>query len=218
MLLKLIAPVLLNLYAHVSQSSRCSHFFTCRFTAHEEAEDAGRLHRFDRYECCSHRHCCRSYCLSIVRISFIYVIMIAGVLTATIRWRDRGKEPEALPPPPYQQGDWVPEEVHVHAVEPPMTAVTPPTPKRKPKQGLAVGRHSISSRHRKTRSKVQALPFTPPRSSSPGRTQFQPQPEFNFQNTGEEQGEIEEQVKLTFVFCAVPIANDLLRWTGWVEN
>ena len=29
------------------------------------------------------------------------------------RWRDRGKNPEPLPPPPYEQGGWVPPEVRI---------------------------------------------------------------------------------------------------------
>lgn len=29
-------------------------------------------------------------------------------LTVYRLWRNRGKQPEALPPPPYEQGEWVP--------------------------------------------------------------------------------------------------------------
>ncbi|EIN09434.1 hypothetical protein PUNSTDRAFT_142996 [Punctularia strigosozonata HHB-11173 SS5] len=112
-------------------------------------------------------------------------------LTVYRLWRDRGKEPEALPPPPYQQGDWIPAEA---PPEPPTTTVTPPTPKRKPKQALTVGRHATSSRHRKSRSKVHAMPFTPPRSSSPSKTQFQTRHEIEPAPAGEDPSELEDQM------------------------
>ena len=32
------------------------------------------------------------------------------------RWRDRGKNPEPLPPPPYEQGGWVPPEVCIQTL------------------------------------------------------------------------------------------------------
>ncbi|KAJ2965935.1 hypothetical protein NUW54_g13950 [Trametes sanguinea] len=39
-------------------------------------------------------------------------------LTVYRLWRDRGKHPEPLPPPPYEQGGWVPPEVSTSSIHP----------------------------------------------------------------------------------------------------
>ncbi|KAI0369749.1 hypothetical protein BV20DRAFT_333739 [Pilatotrama ljubarskyi] len=70
-------------------------------------------------------------------------------LTVYRLWRDRGKNPEPLPPPPYEQGGWVPPE------ETPKVAVTAPTTPRSRKIRHVAGRRTIP-RHRKTHSRTQA--------------------------------------------------------------
>ncbi|EGN95101.1 hypothetical protein SERLA73DRAFT_143163 [Serpula lacrymans var. lacrymans S7.3] len=90
-------------------------------------------------------------------------------LTVYRLWRDRGKESEQLPPPPpYQQGDWVPP----HEIQ-----VTPPTPKSRKTRHTPASAKRPTIRHRKTRTRTHAI--TPPRSSSPALVP-PPQPEFDF--------------------------------------
>ncbi|KAK7687745.1 hypothetical protein QCA50_008963 [Cerrena zonata] len=94
-------------------------------------------------------------------------------LTVYRLWRNRGKQPQALPPPPYEQGEWVPtpepfsrEETPV-LVPIPETKVTPATPRSK-KPRYVAGRRTVP-RHRKTPSKSQMYSHTPPRNLSPPR-------------------------------------------------
>ncbi|KAF8889260.1 hypothetical protein BD779DRAFT_1520648 [Infundibulicybe gibba] len=93
-------------------------------------------------------------------------------LTVYRLWRDRGKEPERLPPPPpYQQGEWIPEQ--------PLAIQAPPTtPRRKTRHTISSASKRTTTIHRKPRPKTQT--YSPPaRGTSP--TLFPPtQPEFNF--------------------------------------
>ncbi|KAH7924167.1 hypothetical protein BV22DRAFT_1035511 [Leucogyrophana mollusca] len=100
-------------------------------------------------------------------------------LTVYRLWRDRGKEAERLPPPPpYQQGDWVPS-------QPKDIQVTPPTPKpRRTRHTPAAAAKRPAPRHRRTRTRTR--PITPPRSSSPALL-APPQPEFDFVHVNDEQ-------------------------------
>ncbi|KAH9849842.1 hypothetical protein C2E23DRAFT_837511 [Lenzites betulinus] len=77
-------------------------------------------------------------------------------LTVYRLWRDRGKHPEALPPPPYEQGGWVPPESDQAPVpETPKVVVTAPTTPRSKKSRHVAGRRTVP-RHRRTHSRVQA--------------------------------------------------------------
>ncbi|CDO76294.1 hypothetical protein BN946_scf184917.g10 [Trametes cinnabarina] len=78
-------------------------------------------------------------------------------LTVYRLWRDRGKHPEPLPPPPYEQGGWVPPEHEPNpAPETPKLAVTAPTTPRSRKSRHVAGRRTVP-RHRKTLSRAGTL-------------------------------------------------------------
>ncbi|KAI0642420.1 hypothetical protein C8Q79DRAFT_917986 [Trametes meyenii] len=97
-------------------------------------------------------------------------------LTVYRLWRDRGKGPEALPPPPYEQGGWVPpESEHVPAPETPKLVVTAPTTPRSRKTRHVAGRRTVP-RHRKTPSRAQASTshHTAPSSSYSSRAPIPP--------------------------------------------
>lgn len=105
-------------------------------------------------------------------------------------WRDRGKEPEQLPPPPYQAGDWTPE-----SQTKPTTSVhvTPATPRRRTRH--AVGSASKRTTPRKARTRV---PHATSRSTSPylaPQPIFAPvQPEFNFAPEESDPNPVEDKV------------------------
>ncbi|KDQ50142.1 hypothetical protein JAAARDRAFT_63352 [Jaapia argillacea MUCL 33604] len=97
-------------------------------------------------------------------------------LTVYRLWRERGKESEQSPPPPYQEGGWVPVQ---------LPKVTPATPRSKRfRHPASVGRRSV--RHRRTPTRTQILP-----GSSPA---FQPQPHFDFAQPNEPEPEGEDQM------------------------
>ncbi|KAI0736401.1 hypothetical protein C8Q72DRAFT_799489 [Fomitopsis betulina] len=69
-------------------------------------------------------------------------------LTVYRLWRDRGKAPESLPPPPYEQGEWLPPKLdRSSALVPVPVKVTPPTPRSSRKSRHVAGRRT--QRHRK---------------------------------------------------------------------
>ncbi|KAI0796191.1 hypothetical protein C8Q75DRAFT_745620 [Abortiporus biennis] len=102
-------------------------------------------------------------------------------LTVYRLWRDRGKHPEPiLPPPPYEQGEWEPHKSDNRALPAPPTPtmhVTPATPRTR-KQRHVAGRRT-TQRHRKTPSKSSYNAYTSPGTSSPPRRAPIPQ-EFGF--------------------------------------
>ncbi|PIL24922.1 hypothetical protein GSI_12809 [Ganoderma sinense ZZ0214-1] len=98
-------------------------------------------------------------------------------LTVYRLWRDRGKNPEPLPPPPYEQGEWVPPE--------PENSHLPTTPTLKP----ATTPRSRKSRHVATRRTIPRHRKTPSRAGPSTHHYGQPSyqasrspipPEFNF--------------------------------------
>ncbi|KAI0793855.1 hypothetical protein C8Q74DRAFT_1245438 [Fomes fomentarius] len=96
-------------------------------------------------------------------------------LTVYRLWRDRGKNPEALPPPPYEQGEWVPPETEHTS---PTTPALKPAPTPRSRKSRTVASRRTVPRHRKTPSRSGAslshhygLPSTHVRSPIP--------PEFN---------------------------------------
>ncbi|OBZ73517.1 hypothetical protein A0H81_05946 [Grifola frondosa] len=99
-------------------------------------------------------------------------------LTVYRLWRDRGKQPDALPPPPYEQGEWVPPAERTPS--PPAQALpsnpaSPSTPRpRKPRH--IAGRRTVP-RHRKTPSRAQI--YTPQHTPS-AASRLPIPPEFNF--------------------------------------
>ncbi|KAI0048787.1 hypothetical protein FA95DRAFT_1539388 [Auriscalpium vulgare] len=101
-------------------------------------------------------------------------------LTVYRLWRDRGKEPELVtPPPPYERGDWI----HAEAQDTPPVTVTPPTPRNKKQPRRAPARH----RRTRTRGGQIVVPVSPPRNISPERA-LQAPSKFDF-GSGEEDGE-----------------------------
>ncbi|KAG6897703.1 hypothetical protein C0992_012172 [Termitomyces sp. T32_za158] len=103
-------------------------------------------------------------------------------LTVYRLWRDRGKEPprleeahQQLPPPPYQQGNWKPDQP---LPTPSQIAPAAPTTPRRRRERHAVhsaGKRSIAQRRTRTRTSLHNS------TSSRPSTQFPPsQPEFNF--------------------------------------
>ena len=117
-------------------------------------------------------------------------------------WRDRGKGPERLPPPPpYDQGEWAPEaKTPSLKMAPALTS----SPNRTKKAIHTVG--SMSKRitmpvPRRSRARGhQSLPYA---SSAAAATLFpHPQPEFTFggQEDGRSAGDVEARVRCTFVF------------------
>ncbi|RDX54205.1 hypothetical protein OH76DRAFT_1073016 [Lentinus brumalis] len=72
-------------------------------------------------------------------------------LTVYRLWRDRGKNPEALPPPPYEQGEWVPPGPETSAPTTPALKAAPTPRSRKP---ISVASRRTVPRHRKTQSRV----------------------------------------------------------------
>ncbi|TCD69080.1 hypothetical protein EIP91_008978 [Steccherinum ochraceum] len=87
-------------------------------------------------------------------------------LTVYRLWRDRGRHPELLPPPPYEQGEWLPpNEQEASSSKVPMTHVTPPTPRYKKQQRHVAGRRP-APRHRKVPT-ARNNAVTPPASSPP---------------------------------------------------
>ncbi|KAI9573876.1 hypothetical protein HD554DRAFT_564060 [Boletus coccyginus] len=91
-------------------------------------------------------------------------------LTVYRLWRDRGKLPDQLPPPPpYQRGDWAPEPPK--QIEPTSSLKT-----RKSRTTPSSVRRTVGRHHRKPRAKLQTV--TPPRSVSPAYTS--PQSELDY--------------------------------------
>ncbi|KAI0332763.1 hypothetical protein GY45DRAFT_1395881 [Cubamyces sp. BRFM 1775] len=122
-------------------------------------------------------------------------------LTVYRLWRDRGKHPEPLPPPPYEQGGWVPPESEPNpAPETPKLVVTAPTTPRSRKSRHVAGRRTVP-RHRKAHSRAQASTsqFTAPSSSYASRAPIPP--EFNFASGSqsspskpEDDGDVDDQM------------------------
>ncbi|KAI8968088.1 hypothetical protein BD414DRAFT_541449 [Trametes punicea] len=100
-------------------------------------------------------------------------------LTVYRLWRDRGKHPEALPPPPYEQGAWVPPEPEpTPAPETPKLVLAAPTTPRSRKSRHVAGRRTLP-RPRKTHSRAQSsLSHSSVHSSYASRAPIPP--EFNF--------------------------------------
>ncbi|KAG6878278.1 hypothetical protein C0993_009636 [Termitomyces sp. T159_Od127] len=102
-------------------------------------------------------------------------------LTVYRLWRDRGKEPprleeqrQQLPPPPYQQGNWKPDQSLSTSSQ--IAPVTPTTPRRKRERPTvhSAGKRSFAQRRTRTRPPLHNQTSRP-------STQFPPsQPEFNF--------------------------------------
>ncbi|KAH0836480.1 hypothetical protein J3R83DRAFT_8089 [Lanmaoa asiatica] len=90
-------------------------------------------------------------------------------LTVYRLWRDRGKPDQLPPPPPYQRGDWVPD-------DPEPVEAMPSLKTRRPRPTPSSVRRSVGRHHRKSRAKLQ--PLTPPRSVSPAYTS--PQSELDY--------------------------------------
>ncbi|RDB15966.1 hypothetical protein Hypma_003571 [Hypsizygus marmoreus] len=97
-------------------------------------------------------------------------------LTVYRLWRDRGKEPEQLsPPPPYQQGEWTP------TPEPAPLQITPATPRSRKSRYPVASTSKRTIAHRRTVRPRPHLHQTPPRATSPPTSVFpNPQPEFDF--------------------------------------
>ncbi|KAF9244147.1 hypothetical protein BU15DRAFT_42223 [Melanogaster broomeanus] len=97
-----------------------------------------------------------------------------------VSWRDRGKEPGPLPPPPpYQRGDWVPSH---------QEPVTPPTPNhRRPRPAPTSARRPVARHPRKARARIR--PVTPPRGMSPA-LMSPPRPEFDFVHINDHPDEV----------------------------
>ncbi|KAH9935979.1 uncharacterized protein BXZ73DRAFT_89466 [Epithele typhae] len=74
-------------------------------------------------------------------------------LTVYRLWRDRGKGPEALPPPPYEQGEWVPPDSQMSDPEPSSKVGASNTPRNRKARTVAYRR---TPRHRKTPSRPNA--------------------------------------------------------------
>ncbi|OSD05336.1 hypothetical protein PYCCODRAFT_1362360 [Trametes coccinea BRFM310] len=101
-------------------------------------------------------------------------------LTVYRLWRDRGKHPEPLPPPPYEQGGWVPPEPEqAPAPETPKLVVTAPTTPRSRKSRHVAGRRTIP-RHRKALSRGGTLTSHHTASSSSHASRAPIPPEFSF--------------------------------------
>ncbi|PCH44469.1 hypothetical protein WOLCODRAFT_139026 [Wolfiporia cocos MD-104 SS10] len=104
-------------------------------------------------------------------------------LTVYRLWRDRGKQ-EALPPPPYEQGEWVPPkpdpeaELITEPVSVPTMHVTPPTPRTRKSRHVA-GRRSYG-RHRKSMSRSSLAAAAAPSVSSSSVSRLPATTEFNF--------------------------------------
>ncbi|CAL1715264.1 unnamed protein product [Somion occarium] len=112
-------------------------------------------------------------------------------LTVYRLWRNRGRQPEALPPPPYEQGEWVPKpEGNTSPV--PETKVTPATPRSKKPQYVA-GRRTVP-RHRKTPSRSHVHTHTLPRGVSPPRHALIPDAFTSGPDETEPHGEVDEQM------------------------
>ncbi|KAI0700130.1 hypothetical protein C8T65DRAFT_580569 [Cerioporus squamosus] len=99
-------------------------------------------------------------------------------LTVYRLWRDRGKNPEALPPPPYEQGEWVPPE---HETSAPTTPALKPAPTPRSRKSRTVASRRTVPRHRKTPSRVAGSMSYHYASSSTSYASRAPiPPEFNF--------------------------------------
>ncbi|CCM02602.1 uncharacterized protein FIBRA_04705 [Fibroporia radiculosa] len=96
-------------------------------------------------------------------------------LTVYRLWRDRSKQPEPLPPPPYEQGEWVPPKPDSPSI--PVTQVTPPTPRSRKSRHVA-GRRT-QARHRKALSRAGPSSISYG-SSSVSASRAPIPPEFNF--------------------------------------
>ncbi|EPQ56671.1 hypothetical protein GLOTRDRAFT_115833 [Gloeophyllum trabeum ATCC 11539] len=100
-------------------------------------------------------------------------------LTVYRLWRDRGKEPEQLPPPPpYQERDWVPVQ-SAKSPEPPAVQVTPSTPQHN-RRSRPAGSRRAATRHRRTPTRPRIQTST--RSASPA---WHPEPRFDFSQQAE---------------------------------
>ncbi|KAM5533814.1 hypothetical protein V8D89_012477 [Ganoderma adspersum] len=73
-------------------------------------------------------------------------------LTVYRLWRDRGKHPEPLPPPPYEQGEWVPPEPETP--NPPTTPSLKPATTPRSRKSRHVANRRTLPRHRKTPSRA----------------------------------------------------------------
>ncbi|TFY54078.1 hypothetical protein EVJ58_g9072 [Rhodofomes roseus] len=113
-------------------------------------------------------------------------------LTVYRLWRDRGKAPESLPPPPYEQGEWLPPKPDPSSAPVPVTQVTPPTPRSSRKSRHVAGRRT--HRHRKVApragpSSISSHTSTAARAPIP--------PEFNFGAPAPvepEEGDVDDQM------------------------
>ncbi|KAJ6494898.1 hypothetical protein C8R47DRAFT_1117738 [Mycena vitilis] len=96
-------------------------------------------------------------------------------LTVYRLWRDRGKdaEPEQLPPPPYQKGEWTPSQ------QPQAIEITPPTPsmtprRRKVRHGASAASANKRHNHR-ARPRISGRAFSPTSNGmAPARPPFSP--------------------------------------------
>ncbi|KAI1796709.1 hypothetical protein LXA43DRAFT_969758 [Ganoderma leucocontextum] len=95
-------------------------------------------------------------------------------LTVYRLWRDRGKNPEPLPPPPYEQGEWVPPQGETPATP----ALKPATTPRSRKSRHVASRRTVP-RHRKTPSRAGPSTYHYGQSSHPASRSPIP-PEFDF--------------------------------------
>ncbi|KAJ6531877.1 hypothetical protein B0H19DRAFT_1189055 [Mycena capillaripes] len=104
-------------------------------------------------------------------------------LTVYRLWRDRGKdaEPEQLPPPPYQKGEWSPVQ------QPQAIEITPPTPMITPRRRKV--RHGTSTASANKRHNHRARPRTHGRAfSPPSNTMSSPHPPFSSDAVADEDG------------------------------
>ncbi|KAI0064028.1 hypothetical protein BV25DRAFT_333872 [Artomyces pyxidatus] len=110
-------------------------------------------------------------------------------LTVYRLWRDRGREPELVPPPPpYEQGDWVHSD---SAEDSPPVLVTPLTPlNNKKSRNAPASIRRAAPRHRRTRTRAMIVPVSPPRKTSPERPV---QSHFDF-NGMDEAEEVEDKM------------------------
>ena len=156
----------------------------------------------------------------------------------TFSWRDRGKGPERLPPPPpYQEGEWISEQdkhqrqaaSHVSVptsppppISPPPIHVIPTTPRnhRKarhvPGVSSSAGKRSIAHRRTVQRGTISHHPVVhhhQPALSSTSALFPPPQPEFNFEPV-----DVDDEVCRLLVCFSFFLRVGHHRWTGLVTN
>ncbi|KAL6306256.1 hypothetical protein BKA93DRAFT_729892 [Sparassis latifolia] len=114
-------------------------------------------------------------------------------LTVYRLWKDRSKHPEQLPPPPYEQGEWVPPKLST-----PISPITPtadaesPAPRSKKNHHVA-GRRT-APRHRKTVSRANIIGNSPPMGSSVPTARMPIPAQFNFVGADEPEVDVDDQM------------------------